>query len=73
MKITIYGWSTKTHRQKGLAVSLPEPRPGDERWETIRFALTSNAYTFRLCAILLAAAVASAAGFVVTELLRHML
>jgi len=52
-----------------------QPRHGDGRWETvIRYALGSNARTFRFCAILLAAAVAyHATGLNVIELLRHML
>jgi hypothetical protein len=64
-------------QRRKVAMSLPadpSPRPGDGRWETIRYALGSNACTFRLCAILLAAAVASAGtGLSITELLRHML
>ena len=50
-----------------------EPRHGGGRWETIRYALESNARTFRLCLILLVTIVAPVAAAVIAELIRHML
>ena len=46
-------------------MSLPAPRrPGhaNGRWETVRYALDSNARTFRLCLILFVTAIAPAAA-----------
>lgn len=59
----------------GLVMSVPaprEPRHGG-RWETIRYALDNNPRTFRLCLILLVAAVPSCLVALVAELIRHML
>jgi len=51
-----------------------EPCHGGGRWETIRYALDSNARTLRLCLILLVAAVASSGvASLVAVLIRHML
>jgi hypothetical protein len=48
----------------------PEPDPSG-RWETIRYALDSNARTIRLCCIRLIGSSAVAAA--VAELLLHFL
>jgi hypothetical protein len=49
-----------------------QPRNGG-RWETIRYALDSNARTFRLCLILVVAAVAPCLATVAAALIHHML
>ena len=57
-------------------MSVPAPRPpchDGGRWDTIRYALDSNARTLRLCLILLVTIVAPAAAAAVAELIRHML
>lgn len=56
-----------------MSVPAPrEPRHGC-RWETIRYALDSNARTLRLCLILLVVTVASSAvASLVAELIRHL-
>jgi hypothetical protein len=57
----------------GLSVRVPkspEPDPGG-RWETIRYALDSNARTIRLCFILLISSSVVAAA--VAGLLPHLL
>jgi hypothetical protein len=60
-------------------LSVPAPcraRSGSGRWETIRYALDSNARTFRLCLILVVATAApcvAAVVAVVAVLIRHML
>jgi len=57
-----------------LSVPAPRrPRQSGGRWETIRYALDSNARTFRLCLILLVTIVAPVAAAVVAELIRHTL
>ena len=43
------------------------------RWETIRYALDSNARTVRLCLILVMVAAAPCMAAVVAVLVRHML
>ena len=56
-------------------MSLPaprEPRHDSGRWETIRYALDSNARTLRLCLIWLVAIASPVAAAVVGELIRHM-
>lgn len=50
-----------------------EPRHDGGRWETIRYALDSNARTFRLCLICLVVVAAPAAAAALAELIRHML
>jgi hypothetical protein len=57
-------------------MSLPapkEPRHDGGRWETIRYALDSNARTLRLCLIRAVAIASPVAATVITMLLRHML
>jgi hypothetical protein len=57
-------------------VSVPTTRaPGQAsgRWETIRYALDSNARTARLCAILLVTSLSSAAVTVAVVLVHHVL
>jgi hypothetical protein len=57
-------------------LSVPAPRRarnGGGRWETIRYALDSNARTFRLCLILVVATAAPCLAAVVAVLIRHML
>ena len=49
------------------------PRRDGGRRETIRYALDGNARTFRLCLILLVAAVASCLAGVVAILVHHFL
>jgi hypothetical protein len=57
-----------------MSVPAPRrPRHGDGRWETIRYALGSNARTFRFCLIWLVMAVSTVAAAVAAELIRHML
>lgn len=51
----------------------PEPHHDGGQWETIRYALDSNARTFRLCLICLVVIAAPAAAAAVAELIRHML
>ncbi len=55
-------------------MSVPAPREPHQggRWETIRYALDTNPRTFRLCLILLVAAVAPCLAAVIAELVRHM-
>lgn len=53
--------------------ALRDPRRGGGRWETIRYALDSNARTFRLCLILLVAAVSPVAAAVAAVMIHHML
>ena len=63
-------------RKVALLMSVPAPRePSHDggRWETIRYALESNARTFRLCLIWLVATAAPVAAAVIAELIRHML
>ena len=50
-----------------------EPRHSDERWQTICYALDSNARTLRLCLIRAVAIVSPVAATVITMLIRHML
>jgi hypothetical protein len=57
-------------------MSLPsphEPRHDGGRWETIRYAIDSNARTLRLCLIWAVAIVSPVAATVITLLVRHML
>jgi hypothetical protein len=57
-------------------VSLPAPRLPRHHsgWqETVRYALDSNARTFRLCLILLVAAVSPVAAAVAAVLIHHVL
>jgi hypothetical protein len=57
-------------------MSVPAPRRpsrADGRWETIRYALDSNARTFRLCMILLVTITAPVAAALVGVLIRHLL
>ena len=57
-------------------MSVPAPRrPGHPggRWETIRYALDSNARTFRLCLVLLVAAVPRVAAAAAAVLIHHVL
>jgi hypothetical protein len=57
-------------------MSLPaphEPRHDGGRWETIRYAIDSNARTLRLCVIWTVAIVSPVAATVITLLVRHML
>jgi hypothetical protein len=53
--------------------ALRRPRRDIGRWETIRYALDSNARTFRLCLILLVTTVSPVVAAVVAVLIRHML
>jgi hypothetical protein len=43
-------------------MSLPTRRGPSARWDVIRYALGSNARTFRLCLILLVASIAPVVG-----------
>jgi hypothetical protein len=56
-------------------MSLPTSRKPHKggRWKTIRYALDTNPRTFRLCLILLAAAVPSCLAVLAAELFRHMM
>jgi hypothetical protein len=57
-------------------MSLPvphEPRHDGGRWETIRYAIDSNARTLRLCLIWTVSIVSPAAATVITLLVPHML
>ena len=57
-----------------MSVPAPqEPRHDGGRWETIRYALDSNARTFRLCLICLVLIAAPATAALAAELIRHML
>jgi hypothetical protein len=57
-----------------MSVPAPrEPRHDAGRWETIRYALDSNARTFRLCLIWLVTIAPPVAAAAVAELIRHML
>jgi hypothetical protein len=49
------------------------PRRGGGRWKTIRYALDSNARTFRLCLILVVMAVAPCLAAMSAALIHHML
>jgi len=51
----------------------PSPRHDCGRWEAIRYALDSNARTFRLCLILLVVALAPCLAAVAAALVRHFL
>lgn len=54
-----------------MSVPVPrEPRQPGGRWETIRYALDSNARTFRFCLIVI---VVPAVAAVIAELMRHIL
>jgi len=48
-----------------------EPRQGG-RWETIKYAIDSNARTLRLCLICIVLVAAPVAAALVAELIRHM-
>jgi hypothetical protein len=50
-----------------------EPRHDGGQWETIRYALDSNARTFRLCLIWFVVIAAPAAAAAAVELVKHML
>jgi hypothetical protein len=50
----------------------PEPRHGG-RWETIRYALDSNARTFRFCLIWVVVIISPAVAAAIAELIRHTL
>jgi hypothetical protein len=52
-----------------------QPRPRSSRWEVIRYALTSNARTIRLCAIwvVMTGATATALSLLIRELISHVL
>jgi len=57
-------------------LSVPAARrPSHEvgRWETVRYALDSNARTFRLCLILLVTIISPVAAAVIAVLIHHML
>jgi hypothetical protein len=57
-------------------LSVPAPRlpRHDSAWgETIRYAIDSDARTFRLCLILLVTAVSPVVGAVIAVLVHHML
>jgi hypothetical protein len=57
-------------------MSLPaphEPRHDDGRWETIRYAIDSNARTLRLCLIWAVAIASPVAVTVITLMIRHVL
>lgn len=57
-------------------MSVPAPRlpsHGNGRWGTIRYALDSNARTYRLCLILLVTAISPVAAAVAAMLIHHML
>lgn len=55
-----------------VGVPAPQEPSNGGRWETIRYALDSNARTLRLCLIWLVVLVSSAGAIAVSELLRHM-
>jgi hypothetical protein len=50
-------------------LALRESRHGSGRWEIVRFALDSNARTFRYCVMV---AVFPVTVAVITELMRHI-
>jgi hypothetical protein len=57
-------------------VSVPARRGPSQlgaRWETIRYALDSNARTVRLCLILLVLSLSSAVGIATAVLIEHAL
>jgi hypothetical protein len=57
-------------------MSLPaphEPRHDGGKWETIHYALDSNARTLRLCLLWFVAIVSPTVATVITLLLRHVL
>jgi len=57
-----------------MSVPSPrEPRHDGGKWETILYALDSNARTLRLCLIWIVAIVSPVAATVITLLVRHML
>jgi hypothetical protein len=57
-----------------MSVPAPRrPRHGNGRWETIRYALDSNARTFRLCLIVLMTAISPVAATVIAVLVHHVL
>jgi hypothetical protein len=47
-----------------------EPRQGNSRWETVRYALTSNALTARFCLIWLV--MTGGPATVLVEVIRHI-
>jgi len=49
-----------------------EPRDNNGRWGTVRYALGSNARTFRLCLIWLVVTGGPVAGATLAELVRHI-
>lgn len=60
----------------GDLLSVPATRQSRHdggRWETVRYALDSNARTFRLCLILLVTAISPVAAAVVAVLIHHVL
>jgi len=61
-------WKTSEQEDLVSVPAPPEPRTG--RWETIRYALDSNARTFRLCLIRLASGVPVCGAAI--ELLKHV-
>ena len=56
-----------------MSVLAPRELRHGCRWETIRYALDDNARTFRLCLILLAAAVPPVMVSLAVMLIRHVL
>jgi hypothetical protein len=57
-----------------MSVPAPRvPRHDGGRWETVRYALDSNARTFRLCLILLVLAISPIAAAVAVVLIHHVL
>jgi hypothetical protein len=50
-----------------------QPRHACGRWETVRYALDSNARTFRLCLILLVTILPAVAAAVAAVLIHHVL
>jgi hypothetical protein len=57
-----------------MSVSAPrEPSRANGRWETIHYALDSNARTFRLCLILLVTAIFPVLAAVAVALIHHIL
>jgi hypothetical protein len=57
-----------------MSVPAPRrPRHANGRWETIRYALDSNARTFRLCLIVLMTAISPVAATVIAVLVHHVL
>lgn len=62
-------------RKVASLMNLPAPGKPHQggRWETIRYALDTNPRTFRLCLILLVAAVTPWLGYIIAEMIRHLL